>query len=85
MEVGCNDYTYLPILRSLLASNGWHFNALRLLVALWPGLTQHTSVIACSAGVWPSKPSVSYDVSAAMSCAAVVKRRNSQIMTDMTF
>jgi len=55
VEVGRNNYTYLPILRSLLASNGWHFNALHLLVALWPGLTQHTSVIACSAGVWPSK------------------------------
>jgi len=40
MEVGRNDYTYVPILRSLLASNGWHFNELRLLVALWHGLTQ---------------------------------------------
>jgi len=35
------------------------------------------SIIAYSAGVGPSKNS-SYDVSAAMSFAAVVKRRNSQ-------
>jgi len=40
VEVGRNDYTYLLILRSLLASNSWHSNQLRLLVALWPGLTQ---------------------------------------------
>jgi len=80
MEVGRNDYTYLPILRSLLASNSWHFNALRLLVALWPGLTQHMSVIAYSAGVWPRLD----DVSAALSCSAVVKRRNSQIRCSNT-
>jgi len=34
------------------------------------------SVIAYSAGVGPSKPSISYDVSAAVSCAAVVKYHN---------
>jgi len=39
------------------------------------------SIIAYSAGVGPSKPSISYDVSAAVSFAAVVKHRNS----DTTF
>jgi len=36
------------------------------------------AIIAYSAGVGPSKPS-SYDVSAVVSFAAVVERRNSQI------
>jgi len=42
------------------------------------------SIIAYSAGVWPCKPSISYDVSAAVSFAAVVKRRNSQIRRSNT-
>ena len=37
------------------------------------------ALMAHSAGVGPSKPSISYDVSAAVSCAAVVKCRHSQI------
>jgi len=40
VEVGRKDYTYLLILRSLLASNSWHSNQVRLLLALWHGLTQ---------------------------------------------
>jgi len=40
-----------------------------------------TSIMAYSAGVGPSKPNISYDVSAAVSCAAAVKYQ----LTDTTF
>jgi len=67
LELGQNDVSSANPPFTAVLKQGWHFNQLHLLVALWPGLTQVHLYCHTVLGVWPSKQSIGYNVSASVS------------------